>query len=203
MLIYRIENLTNGKVYIGQTIRSFKERLGEHKRSTKSTIGNAIRKYGEDSFKYEIVYETDCLDDLNLAEQAWICKENCLAPKGYNLVHGGGNTKGYSHTDETKELMRSLKLGGYLGKDNPFYGKRHSKETRERLSKAHIGKKLTETHRSKIAEANKVKVRNVTTGEIFDSVKEASQSVGVAPSNVTRVCKGGRKTAGGTSWEYI
>lgn len=48
--------------------------------------------------------------------------------------------KGKKHTKETKLKQRKAKLGKYNGKKNPFYGKKHSKETRELISKIHTGR---------------------------------------------------------------
>ena len=59
--IYRIVNQTNGKVYIGYTSKSLKTRMNEHrsgsnKRNTK--LYAAIRKYGWDNFKIDIIYQS-------------------------------------------------------------------------------------------------------------------------------------------------
>ena len=46
MIIYKIENKVNGKIYIGQTIGTLEHRLSQHKSNSKkkSVIGNAIQK---------------------------------------------------------------------------------------------------------------------------------------------------------------
>jgi len=42
-----------------------------------------------------------------------------------------------------------------VGTENPFYGKHHSIESREKMANAHKGKTLTEEHKRKISEAQK------------------------------------------------
>jgi len=41
------------------------------------------------------------------------------------------------------------------GKNNPFFGKRHSEEAKLKMSQAHKGKKFSEEHKRRIGEANK------------------------------------------------
>lgn len=76
MIIYKITNNVNGQVYIGQTC-NFKKRFCAHKsaKSMTSYLHAAIRKYGWDIFKMEIICETDELsaDDL---ERKYISEYN-------------------------------------------------------------------------------------------------------------------------------
>ena len=39
--------------------------------------------------------------------------------------------------------------------------------------------------------------------KMFDSIKEASKVIGINHSNITSVCKGFRKWAGGYGWKYV
>lgn len=54
----------------------------------------------------------------------------------------------------------------------------------------------------KRGDRQKKKVVNIDTNEIFDSVKEASKSVGLTPAAIGNCCSGKRKTAGGYHWKY-
>ena len=40
------------------------------------------------------------------------------------------------------------------------------------------------------------------TGEMFGSIKEAAEAKGVNSSKIGDVCRGGRKSTGGTHWRY-
>lgn len=55
----------------------------------------------------------------------------------------------------------------------------------------------------KASKAKLAKVRCVTTGEVFNSIKEASEHYGLCHSNIVACCNGRRNTCGGMKWEYI
>ena len=88
MVIYSITNLVNGKKYIGQTIQDVSVRWRRHK-TGKFAIGNAIRKYGEDNFKIDILFNSFDRNYLNNAEKELIKNYNTMYPNGYNLMEGG------------------------------------------------------------------------------------------------------------------
>ena len=88
--LYKITNLINGKIYIGQTIHP-KKRWWEHKQRAKTHYDNyplhlAIDKYGEDNFKSEIIEESI---NYNERETELIKQYNSLCPNGYNVIQGG------------------------------------------------------------------------------------------------------------------
>lgn len=90
MYIYLITNLINGKQYVGQTIRSdpryrWREHKSEAKRHARYLLGKAIRKYGPENFKFEVIEKVLLFDDLSLLETENIIKYNTLVPNGYNL----------------------------------------------------------------------------------------------------------------------
>ena len=105
--IYKIENLINGKVYIGQSI-NIKERWSEHKlinsRTSKDALKKqkyplylAFQKYGLENFSFEVLEECS-LEELDTKEQFYIKKYNSYIDfpnsNGYNLTIGGkGNQK--------------------------------------------------------------------------------------------------------------
>lgn len=197
-VVYKITNEINGKSYIGRTTQRLKVRMDEHIRGN-LVISRAIKKHGRENFTIKVLFRSDNFDDLNKQEKILVKAHDTLLPNGYNVVEGGYGTAGYKHKEETK-LKMSQNRGRYYKEDNSFYKKKHTKEARKKMSNYHKGKKLTEEHKKKVALANRVKVINLNTKEVFNSVLEAAASVGVAPSNITRVCKGGRKTAGGSGW---
>lgn len=55
----------------------------------------------------------------------------------------------------------------------------------------------------KASEAKEQKIRCVTTGEIFSSLKEVKNKFGVHHSNLVACCRGRRKRCGGMEWEYV
>lgn len=84
--IYKIENLINHKIYIGQSTH-IEIRWQEHCRPfAKSLIGKAIQKYGKENFSFEILEEVFDLSELNNLESKYIHQFNSLSPNGYNLI---------------------------------------------------------------------------------------------------------------------
>ena len=204
MIIYTFKNKVNGKVYVGQTCRTFKERMGEHLRHKNTTLGKALAKYGIDNFEYGIIDEAKTIEELNEKEIFWIEKLNSITPYGYNLCKGGNNTLGYNHKEESKEKMRLSKKGTFKGEDNPFFGKKHTHETRQKMRDAWTEERKEQLRLSaKTRKYRTVKVRNVVTGEVFDSVKKAAEKYSLKDTHISRVCKGKRKTTGGFKWEYV
>src|SRR6056300_1880386 len=130
-IIYKITS-PSGKVYVGQTVRSFEKRMQEHKdsKSKCSAVKNAIDKY-KDQMKYEIVEDNVPQEQLDEREIHWIKELNSLAPNGYNLESGGHYERNYSQ--ESKDNMRNavikvkIEKNGYLGSveksGNLFYPK--------------------------------------------------------------------------------
>lgn len=87
--IYMYTNKINGMKYIGQTICRLSKRHNEHLKRDNSYIDRALRKYGEDNFKLEII--EDNIEDrqqLNEREIYWINFYNTFN-NGYNLTSGG------------------------------------------------------------------------------------------------------------------
>ncbi len=93
MIIYKITNTINEKVYIGLTTTSLKTRWQSHKGSVKSNprpLYRAMRKYGIENFTIEVIDETDSMEKLAELERSYIKKYNSRDPQfGYNLAAGG------------------------------------------------------------------------------------------------------------------
>lgn len=83
--IYKIENVLNHKIYIGQSVH-IEKRWQEHCRpSTMSVIGTAIKKYGKENFSFQILEECD-VEKLDERENYYIDFYNSLTPNGYNIA---------------------------------------------------------------------------------------------------------------------
>ncbi len=74
----------------------------------------------------------------------------------------------YKRTKKTRKILSKTRMGKFIGIKNPFFGKKHSKETRKKMSKnsAHNkywkGKKLSEKTRKKMSLVN----MNIHRGEL-------------------------------------
>lgn len=107
MIIYKVTNKINGKVYIGQTIHSLEHRKSGHERDArcqkKTTVKfhNALLKYGYDNFEWEVLKECTSQEELDYYEDFYIKKYNSTDREtGYNLKSGG--KLGVVFTDEVK-----------------------------------------------------------------------------------------------------
>jgi group I intron endonuclease len=105
--IYKITNLINGKVYIGQSI-DIKQRWFKHKsaafniadKNYEYPLYRAIRKYGLDNFLFEVLEECS-KDELCEKEKFYIAKYHAHGKCGYNQDDGGnGGSHNFKLTDE-------------------------------------------------------------------------------------------------------
>jgi group I intron endonuclease len=147
--IYKIENIINGKVYIGQTIYPTK-RKNDHFAKLKSNIHynihlqRAFNKYGESNFKFTVLNYSTNKTTLDKLEEDYIIRYNTLNDNyGYNLKHGGAKGKLSSESclklsESRKGIVFSKEHREKLSKVNK--GKKHSLKTREKMSKSRIGK---------------------------------------------------------------
>ena len=112
-LIYLASNLLTNKVYVGQTTTSLNKRKAKHLQNSNTDLNNrfyqAIRKHGIDSFEWEVLEEVEN-NNLDEREIYWIRKFNSLY-EGYNMTIGGGTLLGHVHTKETKEKQSKANKG--------------------------------------------------------------------------------------------
>lgn len=89
MIIYRITNNITGMVYIGQTKRTFAERIKEHI-ANQSRIGRAITKLGKENFSFDVIDRANTAEELDELERFWI---EFYSFNSYNVLSGGKATK--------------------------------------------------------------------------------------------------------------
>ena len=169
--IYITTNLVNGKKYLGQR---------KYSKGWESYLGSgvafkkALKKYGKENFKREIIIEAETAEELNQFEKELSIKYDVVnSDNWYNLCYGGGATTGYVFSEESKSKMSEKAKGRYSGEKNPMYGR--------------CGKNAPSARAVYIAELEKY----------FDTIKECAAFIGVAPSNVSAVLSGKRKTVHG------
>jgi len=156
MIIYKIQNKINGKIYIGQTKNDVSQRVAGHIKGD-SYVGRALRKYGLESFDISVIDHADTKEVLDEKEKYWIKALDCQSPSGYNLVGGGGgcltpseetlkkmsnsqkgnkHLLGYHHLEESK-AQTSKKLKGRVspmkGKPHPSKGTKMDEEKKKNL----------------------------------------------------------------------
>ena len=145
--IYKITNTVNGKAYIGQTIQDAeKTRIRDHLTGNgkgSQLIKDDIEKYGQDVFTYEILHGSILPEFLDMLEKEAIEKFNTIAPHGYNQTNGGSGS-GTQVSSKTRQKMSKA-----------HKGKKHSAETKRKMSETHKGKSRPEETKRKISAARK------------------------------------------------
>ena len=184
--VYQIRNLTNNKIYIGSTTTSFIYRWRQHHSKLKmgrhenAHLQSSYVKYGESSFEYTVLYVGTSLEDIRAKEQELINSLDSYNPnKGYNL---DPIVDRHVRSEETKRKISSSNKGKHSGISNGFFGKTHSEEVRNKIRLAHLGRKVSDITKAKMAEKRKIMVK--INGIIYPSIKEAAQELGM--SEVTR-----------------
>jgi len=168
MWIYKITNEINGKGYIGKSKRPEK-RMQEHfnrRKYENFAIHHAIKKYGKDNFRFEIIAETtkEEVDELEIkliAEHKTFITEH-----GYNETRGGDG--GIMSEDVRKKISETLKRK-YANGEIKIPEK--SEEGRRRISEAKMGNSwnkgrvFTEEHRKNLSKSSKGKKKRPRTEE--------------------------------------
>jgi len=123
MIVYKIVNSINDKVYIGITSKTLNERFTWHLRDCRRGITKklytAIRELGEENFSIELL-ETCNSDNIREKEEHYIMKYNAY-DTGYNASPKSGGVR--SHSVETKTKMSIIATG-----------RKASEETKQKLS---------------------------------------------------------------------
>lgn len=203
----------SNKAYIGITSMQPKYRWDYgygylHKKTNgeyvQPAIARAIKKYGWDNFKHEILFENLTKEEAEHKERLLIALWETNNPKfGYNIRSGGSvckhseesrrrmsdAQKGRVVSEETKEKMRKL----HSGENNPMYGTTMSSEQKQILYLANIKP-----------------VFCIELNESFESIRAAENKYGIAHSHISAACKGKQKSAGKhpetgekLHWKYI
>jgi len=128
--------------YLGQTTRTLKQRKSSHLSSSKkgSTyyLHRAIRKYGAENFKWEVIYNASSEEELNEKETFFIKEYNTNSQDGYNLTEGGRGIRGWKHSELTKEKIKQCAIKN----NSAQYLKKfvQSEEGRKKISLMQLGK---------------------------------------------------------------
>ena len=192
--IYMYINRINEKRYVGQA-KDFNKRHKAHitcsyneniKYDYNFPFHRAIRKYGIENFKIQILAENiPTQEKMNEYEIFFIKRYNtlCKNGNGYNIASGGSNGNNFAgkteeEMEEFKQKISEAKKGIKLsekhkqklsktksGENNPMYGKHHSEETIQKMSKVKsgennymYGKHHSEETRRKISESQSIKI---------------------------------------------
>ena len=142
--LYKITNTQNNKCYVGWTGHTSLDRWHQHKTDAlrhrdNRKFYNAIRKHGVDCWAVETLMEVATAEQAKLKEIELIAKFDSYHT-GYNATKGGDGNNGIIMSEESNQARRRALLGKPKNYDR-MKGKRHSEETKSKISAAHRGMK--------------------------------------------------------------
>lgn len=203
MIIYKITNLINNKIYIGQTHGLNSKYFGGG-----TILKKAIKKYNKENFKMEIIVQGNFNRNLiNSLEIHYIRLYNSTNPKiGYNIQPGGseslmsdyvkkkiGNANRYrKHTQQFKDKIREIQLN-----------KPRKESTKTKISNSMLGVKKSKSHCENIKKAKEIKVYQYKNGTLikeWNSILKAALEINGSAGNIHMCCSGIRKLHKGYNW---
>ena len=230
-IIYKVTNKENGKIYIGQTIQTLNERKNKHyykARQEEYTTHfiNALRKYPEEVFTWEIIDEEETQEALDKKEKYWIAYYNSVE-EGYNTKDGGqtivvtdkflkqcGSYPFYAFD------LKGNKLGEFLNQRefSRQYGVGKGDIYRMLHNQAHYcngvicidketftEERLRECVKQAQIKATPFIARNIETGEVFGpftNKTECKKILGLKSNHISEVLEKKRKTQEGYTFVY-
>jgi group I intron endonuclease len=251
--IYKITSKSK-RVYIGQSI-DIEKRFKSYKYKIpfdQPRLRNSFLKYGFDNHKFEILCECE-VSELNDKERYYQDLYNATSKNGLNCSLTTSSDRNGKASQETRLKMSITRTGmkqsketclkksnrmkgknnpmfGRNGDKNSFYGKTHSKETLDKISRIHLnnqyckGRKvsnetkkkmsfsslgntrckdriLSEITKNKISNSLKRKVINVETGEIYTSATELAEMLNISKWTIQKRLNGQMKN--NTNFKYL
>ena len=190
--IYKIVNAANGKYYLGSTnrlsYRWYRHRMnlrsGKHKNPH---LQSAWNKYGDANFQFFVVEycpETELFE--REVKHLKECEKN--PNTSYNLVYvpgGGSFFKGRKHSEETKRKMSERRRG----ENHPQYGTHLSASTKSKIASA-LKKKMAGRGNPRF-DTTIYRFRQEKTGKKVEMTRyDFYSSFSIDPSNVNRLLKG-------------
>lgn len=227
-IIYKITNLLNNKVYIGQSTRGFKrrychegngvERVFKYYKSRKKTnkhyndhLLKSITKYGFEAFEVIEIYDIAFSQvELDIKEKTYIKLFNSHIRKyGYNFTEGGGNGK---RSIETRHKLSEARKGYRWSEEEKIrmskqrkgishYNNKTDEEKaiwRKNMSLAKLGKHLREKN------ANAKKVVCLNDRKVFNTILDAEEFYNIKSScHIGECCLGKFNYAGKYNGEKL
>jgi len=209
--VYMAINKLNGASYIGATQKGTEGRASVHLTTARCVESKdqhfyrAVRKYGEENFKFITIKECQDYWDALESERAYIA----LFKPRYNMTDGGGGIKGHKMSAESRAKMSAAKKGK-LGTWSDHLQTEHAKKRtlealRSRKGTKRTGKGLEASLKGAraMAEARRKPVMELTSGNVYASVTEAAKANNLVDITVTALCRSGRTSMRGLKFKYM
>lgn len=190
ILIYKVVNKCNDKIYIGQTVNTIPIRRTQHFHEAKYSrteyvFHKALKKYGEENFKWEVVCKCRNNKVSDFLEEFFINRFNSFYGngKGYNMTNGGRGFTGRHHSKETKKILKEKNSGRTQTQETKekiseglkkvyksgerinamgMLGKKQSKKTRKKMSSSAIGNTNGSKIWNAIYDGENIEIKNLT-----------------------------------------
>ena len=173
-IIYKTTCLVNNKEYIGQRKIVNKNSLDEYYIGSGSIFLRFVKGLGKDKFKRKVlcIIKSNDVSKVNSLEKFFIEKYNTIWPNGFNIIPGAAcEVNPGSNLKIRKKISNSLK-GRFSGDKNPFFGKKHTEETREKIRRERKFQIITEETKAKMRLSQKGK-RWANNGIVNTLIKES------------------------------
>jgi hypothetical protein len=189
--------------------------------------GNWVKKLKLCGLKPEIEILEEYPDDISFAELGereteLIAYYKFIGCDLTNIVKGGGGTKGYHHTAESRKIISITSTGRpnvNKGKNRPpelveksaskMRGRPNGRKgiplpeaQRAAMSKSRMGHVTTKETRLKLRAKNKSKPFKDQYGNLYHSLGDASEILGLKKTQIQQVLKGKRKSWHGYIFTY-
>lgn len=192
----------------------------------------AIKKYGWDNIKHEILFENLTLEEAKAIEKKLIVEWNLTDHRyGLNLTAGGDGIL----SDSSRELMSKGSKGNkrcvgrvlsentkakiaeslreyYSTHEATFKGRHHSEETKQKLREMIVSEETKSKMRKKHCNVSGAKNHSARAVEQYTMdgtfvkrypyAKLAAQENKADLSSLIKVCRGKAKSCGGFVWKY-
>jgi group I intron endonuclease len=217
-------------MYIGITSQKPKERFSSGRGYYHNEhFKRAILLYGWENIEHKIIQSGMSREEAIVEEKRLIAFfDTTNYAKGYNLMTGGDGVG--THTAETREKLRKLSTGkkwtqnqrekqsqrllGHtlpkeskellrqkrIGNHNPFYGKKHTEETKQIIRERTPSKLGGKSNLAKSVQKLDANGRIICE---YDAITTAAKENGIAsPYNISGCIRGKQRTCGGFMWRY-
>lgn len=138
--IYEIKHKVDGRRYIGSSI-NIEARFSQHRRELKRNVHpnqklqHAWNKYGANAFSFSVLEIADA-SQLKDAEQQYLDEIFSSGCEVFNISRFAyAPMRGLKHN---QALIEHFKITN-AGEGNPFFGKQHSEETKQKISNSKAG----------------------------------------------------------------
>lgn len=158
-VIYGLHNGDGDIRYVGQTTRTARSRLSQHKLAARSgktyAVSNWINKHGEDSIQMIIIetFDSTTIHLLNEREIYHIAQARAMSiGENLNMTDGGDGSLGTAMTPENR-AMHSARMSVKMVGNTYRRGTTASEITRTRMSLSRTGKAKSEAHKAALSKS--------------------------------------------------